>query len=78
MTSQSKSIRCDFCGLEFDPDCTEAGCQGCPLARGCSRIVCPRCGYEMLPEAKLVTLIRQIRTRLQAVNYSRTTKISNK
>jgi hypothetical protein len=71
VTSPSRTIRCDFCGLEFDPACTEEGCQGCPLARGCSRIVCPRCGYEMLPEARLVSLIRQIRTRLQSFNHMR-------
>jgi hypothetical protein len=52
-------MHCDFCGLEFDPACTESGCDGCPLAKGCSRIRCPRCGYEMLPEAKLIGWLRK-------------------
>ncbi len=52
-------MRCDFCGFEFDPACAEQGCDGCPLAKGCSRIRCPRCGYEMLPEAKLIGWLRK-------------------
>jgi hypothetical protein len=54
------NVHCDFCGLDFDPACIPKGCDGCPLARGCSRYTCPRCGYEILPEAKLVGLIKRI------------------
>jgi hypothetical protein len=55
-------IRCDFCGFEFDPTCsTEDGCSGCPLAGGCSHVTCPRCGYQMLPEAKLIGWLRKAR-----------------
>ncbi len=57
--------RCDFCGFTFDPACSlEGGCNGCPLASGCSKIVCPRCGYEMLPEAKLVGFVRRLREKM--------------
>lgn len=57
---------CDFCGLDFDPACnTEGGCQGCPLAGGCSKVVCPRCGYEMLPEAKLIGWLKKLKMKQQ-------------
>lgn len=67
MSRTPATVRCDFCGFEFDPACTEACCQGCPLTQGCSRITCPRCGYEMLPEAKLIGLMRQVKDRWQAL-----------
>ncbi len=52
--------RCDYCGFEFDPAYNETGgCAGCPLAGGCSKITCPRCGYQMLPEAKLIGWLRK-------------------
>jgi hypothetical protein len=57
-------IHCDFCGLEFDPACTVSSCQGCPLMKACSKITCPRCGYQMLPEAWLVQQTRAIRKKL--------------
>jgi rubredoxin len=47
-------IRCDFCGLVFDPACSTQSCSGCPLAKGCSHYICPRCGYAVLPESRLV------------------------
>ncbi len=53
-------IHCDFCGLDFDPTCAEQSCQGCPLARGCSKLNCPRCGYPILPEAKLIGWFRNL------------------
>ncbi|HEX9012250.1 MAG TPA: hypothetical protein VF813_01995 [Anaerolineaceae bacterium] len=52
-------MRCDFCGFEFDTGCTSEGCSGCPLVKNCGKIVCPRCGYEMLPEAKLIGWMRK-------------------
>lgn len=57
-------MRCDFCGHEFDPGDAEAACAGCPLAGDCHLIRCPRCGYEMPPEAKLVTWLRRLYQRL--------------
>lgn len=58
--------RCDFCGFEFDPACElQGGCSGCPLAKGCSKIVCPRCGYEMLPEARLIGWLRGLRRKTE-------------
>ena len=56
-------MRCDFCGYEFDPADAESTCAGCPLAGHCNHIRCPRCGYEMAPEAKLVRWLRGLRQR---------------
>lgn len=53
-------LHCDFCGLDFDPTCAGQSCQGCPFARGCSKVNCPRCGYPILPEAKLITWLKKI------------------
>ncbi len=59
-------IHCDFCGYDFDPACsTQAGCQACPLSRQCQRIICPRCGYQILPEAGLIRWLRSLRQRIQ-------------
>jgi len=63
-------MRCDLCGYEFDPADAEAACAGCPLARGCHLIRCPRCGYEMPPEAKLVSWLRRLRQRQRSEHQS--------
>ena len=65
MTTQNM-IRCDFCGMEFDPACSQQSCDGCPVSRSCTRIVCPRCGYQMLPEAKLIKVVRSFLRKAQA------------
>lgn len=54
-------MRCSLCGYHFEPE--EAGrvCAGCPLIRNCHLVRCPRCGYEMLTEAKLITWLRRLR-----------------
>jgi rubredoxin len=54
-------MRCAFCGLEFNLEQAEEACSACPLVRGCHLIRCPRCGYEMPPEAKLLTYLRRLR-----------------
>ncbi len=59
-----RAVRCDFCGFEFDPSCSQQSCSGCPVSRGCARIVCPRCGYQMLPEATLVGFMKSIKEKL--------------
>ncbi|MCL4560768.1 MAG: hypothetical protein M1281_09155 [Chloroflexi bacterium] len=56
-------VHCDFCGYDFDPGCAEQSCQGCPLVKTCGKVICPRCGYEMLPEAKLVVWVRELLNR---------------
>ena len=58
-------VHCDFCGYDFDPACAGQSCQACPLVDHCGRINCPRCGYEILPEAKLVGWVRALRDKFQ-------------
>ena len=52
---------CSFCGFEFDPNQAETACTACPLARGCRLVCCPRCGYQMPPEPKLIGWLRNLR-----------------
>ncbi len=56
-------MKCGFCGYEFDPADAQSACNGCPLMPGCHLLRCPRCGYEMPPEAGLITLLRKLRER---------------
>lgn len=56
-------MRCGFCGYEFDEVEAEMACRSCPLAPHCGLLRCPRCGYEMLPEARLVAWVRRLRDR---------------
>jgi hypothetical protein len=52
---------CSFCGCEFDPKEANAACRGCLLVRGCHLVRCPRCGYEMPPESKLLAWLKNRR-----------------
>ena len=54
-------MKCGFCGGEFNPGEAETACGSCPLVKGCHLVRCPRCGYEMPPEAKLITLLRNLK-----------------
>lgn len=63
-------VRCDFCGLDFEAECSQQACTGCPLAQGCQRITCPRCGYVMPAEASLVRWLRALKEAWQ--QHSRT------
>ncbi len=54
-------MKCGLCGYEFDPNQAGTVCGGCPLVRGCQLVRCPRCGYEMPPEAKLIGWLRNLR-----------------
>lgn len=54
-------MKCGFCGGEFNPKEAETACGSCPLVKGCHLVRCPRCGYEMPPEAKLITLLRNLK-----------------
>jgi len=56
-------MRCGLCGYKFELNEAEAACAGCPLARGCRLVRCPRCGYEMPPEARLTGWLRRLRRR---------------
>ena len=51
-------IDCPMCGYRFEEGEAGASCQGCPLATSCHLLKCPRCGYEMLREPRLVRAIK--------------------
>jgi DNA-directed RNA polymerase subunit RPC12/RpoP len=57
-------MKCSFCGHDFDLDEAELGCRGCPLAVGCHLVRCPRCGYETLPDARLIEWMRKLYQRV--------------
>jgi hypothetical protein len=54
-------MKCDFCGAVFYREAAKGGCKGCPMNKGCGRIKCPNCNYEMLPEPeiKLFTTLKK-------------------
>ena len=54
-------MKCGFCGYEFGPEEAGTTCGSCPLVKGCHLVRCPRCGYEMLPEAKLIIWLRNLK-----------------
>jgi len=55
---------CGFCGTSFVLSDAEAVCHNCPLAGACNLIRCPQCGYEMPPEAKLISRLKTLGRRL--------------
>ena len=61
----NQPMKCGLCGLMFDLSQAEQSCSVCPLVKDCRLIRCPRCGYEMPPEAKLVRLLRRLRSSQQ-------------
>jgi hypothetical protein len=49
MPGPSTEERCPLCGQVFDP--STQGCRpSCPLAKGCSVVCCPGCGYSFPQE----------------------------
>jgi rubredoxin len=54
-------VRCGFCGYEFDASDAQSSCGACPMAMGCHLVRCPRCGYEMPPEPKLIKWLRTLK-----------------
>ena len=43
-------MKCSLCGFEFNEEASRSGCAGCFIAKGCSLVKCPNCGFEMAPE----------------------------
>ena len=54
-------MKCAMCGCEFSCEQAATACAGCPLARGCKLIRCPKCGYETVAGSRLGGLIRKLR-----------------
>ena len=55
-------MKCGFCGYEFGPKEAGTACGSCPLVKDCHLVRCPRCGYEMPPEAKLIIWLRNLKS----------------
>lgn len=51
-------MKCAFCGYEFDENEGIKACGGRPIAN-CNMIRCPKCGYETLPEPKLIKFLKR-------------------
>ena len=54
-------MKCGYCGHEFGPEEAGTACGSCPLVKGCHLVRCPRCGYEMPPEARLITWLSDLK-----------------
>jgi len=54
-------MKCGFCGYEFNPKEAGIACSGCLMVKGCHLVRCPRCGYEMPPEARLITWLSDLK-----------------
>lgn len=46
MSATGPIVTCPLCGARYPEEAGRACHQGCPLARGCQLLGCPRCGYE--------------------------------
>lgn len=57
-------MTCLLCGHVFDP--VANGCRpSCPMARGCSVLCCPRCGYSFPKESGLAAVLRKVLVKLE-------------
>ena len=59
------AMKCGFCGNDFDPSEAETACGSCPLVKGCHLVRCPYCSYEMPPESRLISWLRNLKAQLQ-------------
>ena len=56
--------RCPLCGMDFDAE--GQGCRpSCPMAKGCSVVCCPSCGYSFPQERGLAGGLRRLIDRLK-------------
>jgi rubredoxin len=63
-------MQCGFCGYEFNPEEAVESCRACPIASGCHLIRCPRCGYEMPQEARLIAGLRSLLNKVTTARNS--------
>ncbi len=55
---------CPLCGASFDAE--GQGCRpSCPMARGCSVVCCPACGYSFPQESGVAGGLRKLLDRLK-------------
>lgn len=57
--------RCPLCAISFDA--SGQGCRpACPMAKGCSVVCCPSCGYSFPQETGLARRLRAFFDRRRA------------
>ncbi len=55
---------CPLCGLRFDAE--GQGCRpSCPMAKGCSVVCCPACGYSFPQESGVAGGLRRLLDRIK-------------
>jgi len=55
----ARAERCPLCGTSFDA--SGQGCRpSCPMAKGCSVLCCPSCGYSFPQETGLAGGLRRL------------------
>ncbi len=55
---------CPLCGVGFDPE--GQGCRpSCPMAKGCSVVCCPACGYSFPQETGVARGLRRLIDRIK-------------
>ena len=50
------SHECPLCSTDFDGEECHSSC---PMARGCTMIRCPRCGYEFVESGRFLDMLRR-------------------
>jgi Fe2+ transport system protein FeoA len=68
---------CPLCGCRFKPE-QYAACPACPLAKGCSLVCCPACGYSTIDPSRssLVRLGRLFRGKPRLEKTENTTAMT--
>ena len=60
-------MKCSMCGAEFEVEAAARSCSGCPLVGSCGLIRCPVCGYDNVPESRLLGWVRRMGGRRKRV-----------
>ena len=50
--------KCPLCGCQFDR--SDEKCRACPMARSCSVVCCPNCGYGFPGQSRLVNWVKRL------------------
>ncbi|MCF8308286.1 MAG: hypothetical protein K9I68_04675 [Bacteroidales bacterium] len=59
--------RCAFCGMQFTEEQGINACGSCPISN-CHLVKCPNCGYESMPEAKSLSLLKKLFSKRKSKN----------
>lgn len=57
-------MECPYCHRMFKESSADPACKGCLSRRGCQRVRCPDCGYEMPREPRSAARIRELYRRI--------------